>query len=60
VRTTDPVGVVLVDEATGEELSIAYADVEHAVVQVELRPKRDHATDVGADGGSADLVDDEV
>jgi ribosome maturation factor RimP len=58
VRSTDLGGVVLVDEATGDERSIAYADVEHAVVQIELRPKRDQAA--GADSGSAELADDEV
>jgi ribosome maturation factor RimP len=62
IRTTDEAGAVLVDEATGEERSVAYADVSRALVQIELRPKRDPAeSDRGDqdDQGPDDVVQDE-
>lgn len=43
VRTSDEATAVLVDDATGDELAVAYEDVERAIVQVELRPNRDQA-----------------
>ena len=49
VRATDQTSAVLVDDETRVETTVPYADVERAVVQVELRPKRDQVTDVGDD-----------
>jgi ribosome maturation factor RimP len=43
IRSTDDVAAVLADDTTGDEQTIAYADVERALVQIELRPKRDLA-----------------
>lgn len=58
VRSTDDSAAVLVDEATGDEQTIAYADVERALVQIELRPKRDRPDD-DLDDEADDLTDDE-
>lgn len=63
IRQADDAGAVLVDDTTGAERTIAYADVERALVQVELRRKGDVAVadvdlDPGPDEPAAD--DDEA
>ena len=55
IRSTDDSSAVLSDDATGDEQTIAYADVEKALVQIELRPKRDQA---GSDVDDLDDLDD--
>jgi len=60
IQTTDDAAAVLVDDATGAEQTLAYADVERALVQIELRPKRDPAAAELDDDPDADRSDDEV
>ena len=58
IRTAEETGATLVDDATGVERTVAYADVGRALVQVELRRKREEVgTDVDGDVGPDETPD---